>query len=157
MRTVRSATVAALLLAVAVNTQPGLASDTQSEVTCLAEALYFEARGEPYEGKRATAAVIFNRLRSSSYKGTVCGVTTHKKAFSYQSSPKLVKEKGAWLEHMTLAKIYYQDFKKDRFIDPTEGALYFHSIKIRPPFWTDQVRLEMTKVIGNHVYYRYRK
>ncbi|MEO0830647.1 MAG: cell wall hydrolase, partial [Pseudomonadota bacterium] len=41
---------------------------------CLAEALYFEARGETVKGQFAVAEVILNRVASSLYPNTVCGV-----------------------------------------------------------------------------------
>jgi len=46
---------------------------------CLAEAIYFEARGEPEEGQVAVAQVILNRVRSGLYPGTVCDVVYQNK------------------------------------------------------------------------------
>ena len=42
---------------------------------CLAEAIYFESRGEPLAGQIAVAEVILNRVDSPAYPNTVCGVT----------------------------------------------------------------------------------
>ena len=50
---------------------PG-AEDTQQY--CLAQAVYFEARGEPTEGQAAVARVILNRVGDDRYPGTICGV-----------------------------------------------------------------------------------
>ena len=47
-----------------------------AEWQCLAEAIYFESRGEPLAGQIAVAEVVLNRVDSRSYPGTVCGVTT---------------------------------------------------------------------------------
>ena len=44
------------------------------EKRCLATALYFEARSEPIKGQLAVAQVIMNRVRSSYFTDTVCGV-----------------------------------------------------------------------------------
>src|SRR5436305_15131044 len=44
----------------------------QSE--CLAEVLYYEARGEGIEGQKAVAEVVLQRTRDSNYPATVCGV-----------------------------------------------------------------------------------
>src|SRR6476660_8198222 len=44
------------------------------EEKCLAEAVYFEARGEPVRGQIAVAQVVVNRAFSGYYPETVCGV-----------------------------------------------------------------------------------
>src|SRR5262249_61856823 len=49
------------------------ASRTKSE-KCLAEAIYFEARGEAVRGQMAVAQVVLNRVFSGKYPNTVCGV-----------------------------------------------------------------------------------
>src|SRR5581483_7347876 len=41
---------------------------------CLAEAVYFEARGEPVRGQMAVAQVVLNRVFSGKYPNSVCGV-----------------------------------------------------------------------------------
>ena len=46
-----------------------------AEWQCLAEAIYFEARGEPIEGQVAVAEVVLNRVDDRRYPKTVCGVT----------------------------------------------------------------------------------
>ena len=45
------------------------------EWKCLADALYFEARGESVAGQLAVGLVIFNRVEHPKYPDTVCGVT----------------------------------------------------------------------------------
>ena len=44
------------------------------EWRCLAEALYFEARGETVKGQFAVAEVILNRVKSERFPGSACGV-----------------------------------------------------------------------------------
>ncbi|MEY8840212.1 cell wall hydrolase, partial [Cribrihabitans sp. XS_ASV171] len=51
---------------------------------CLAEALYFEARGEPVKGQFAVAEVILNRVESSRYPDTFCGVIRQGTGRKYQ-------------------------------------------------------------------------
>src|SRR6202007_2378317 len=41
---------------------------------CLADAVYFEARGEPLKGQQAVAQVVMNRVFSGYYPNDVCGV-----------------------------------------------------------------------------------
>jgi N-acetylmuramoyl-L-alanine amidase len=52
--------------------QFGLAEPAQ--LRCLAEAIYYEARGEPIIGQIAVAQVVLNRARSGRWPGTLCGV-----------------------------------------------------------------------------------
>ena len=44
------------------------------EMECLTEAVYFEARSEPFIGQLAVANVIMERVRSSEFPNTVCSV-----------------------------------------------------------------------------------
>ncbi len=43
-------------------------------LSCLAQAVYYEAAVEPVEGKRAVAQVVLNRVRHPAYPASVCGV-----------------------------------------------------------------------------------
>ncbi len=55
------------------------ASDSASELKCLATAIYFEARGEPEEGQLAVAQVVLNRVKNPAYPNTICGVVYQNK------------------------------------------------------------------------------
>jgi hypothetical protein len=46
----------------------------ETDLECLAENIYFEARGEPLDGQYAVAEVTLNRTRSDNFPHTVCGV-----------------------------------------------------------------------------------
>ena len=46
----------------------------ESEIYTLARLVHAEARGEPYLGKVAVAAVVLNRVRSASFPNTISGV-----------------------------------------------------------------------------------
>ena len=48
--------------------------DAGAEKRCLAEAIYFEARGESEEGQAAVAQVVLNRVSSGLYPASICGV-----------------------------------------------------------------------------------
>src|SRR5215831_13618645 len=45
-----------------------------SEAGCLAEAMYYEARGEGVEGQEAVAEVVLERTRDGNYPRTICAV-----------------------------------------------------------------------------------
>lgn len=55
----------------------------------LANLIYCEAGGEPYEGKVAVGAVVINRVLSSVYPDTVTGVIYQRKQFSPVASGRL--------------------------------------------------------------------
>ncbi len=71
---------------------------------CLAEALYFEARGESVKGQFAVAEVILNRVASRRFPNSVCGVVhqgTGKRfqcQFTYNcdGNKEIINEKAAW-------------------------------------------------------------
>ena len=54
------------------------------DLKCLAEALYFEARGETVAGQFAVAEVIVNRSKSSIFPDTICGVISQGTGRKYQ-------------------------------------------------------------------------
>jgi len=56
---------------------------------CLAEAVYFEARGEAVRGQIAVAQVVMNRTFSGFYPNTVCGVVYQNKHRHMASSSPL--------------------------------------------------------------------
>ena len=63
----------------AVNVPQGY---SQNDIQLMANAVYGEARGEPYEGQVAVAAVILNRVNSPSFPNTAAGVIFEPRAFT---------------------------------------------------------------------------
>lgn len=59
------------------------------DLKLLANIIYCEAGGEPYEGKLAVGAVVINRVRSAVYPNTVVGVIYQKSQFSPVKSGRL--------------------------------------------------------------------
>ncbi|QOR35814.1 spore cortex-lytic enzyme [Clostridium sp. 'deep sea'] len=90
---------------------------TNNDVGLLAKAIYGEARGEPYIGQVAIAAVILNRVESSAFPNTVSGVIFEPLAFTAVSDGQF---------YMTPDQ---QSFKAARDAlngwDPTSGCLYY--------------------------------
>ena len=52
------------------------AEDTEYDkhLDCLAEAIYFEARGESFGGMLAVASVVMNRVDHKDFPNNICGV-----------------------------------------------------------------------------------
>lgn len=77
---------------------------SQSEINCLAQAIYFEARGLNIEEKIAVAFVVLNRTKSKEYPNSICKVVWQKTKykgntvaqFSFTNNKLLVKEKYQW-------------------------------------------------------------
>src|SRR5258707_1489021 len=71
---------------------------------CLAEAVYFEARGEAVRGQIAVAQVVMNRAFSGFYPSTVCGVGYQNKhrhlacqfTFACDRGADVVREPDMW-------------------------------------------------------------
>ena len=63
--------IALFLISIAFSSQ---AKAKQSDIECLTEAIYFEARGEPFIGQLAVANVIMERVRDHRFPPTVCEV-----------------------------------------------------------------------------------
>ena len=122
---------------------------------CLAEALYFEARGEGLSGQVAVAEVILNRVKSRSFPNTVCGVVTQgtgkKNAcqFTYtcDGKPEQVSNAAAFRRAGKIARVMLDG--RPRVL--TGDAVYYHNISVRPK-WTR--KLEKTAEIGEHIFYR---
>ncbi len=61
----------------------------EGDLYLLANLIYCEAGGEPYEGKLAVGAVVINRVRSEKFPDTVVGVIYQKRQFSPAGSGRL--------------------------------------------------------------------
>jgi spore germination cell wall hydrolase CwlJ-like protein len=129
-----------------------------AEIQCLAENIYFEARGEPLAGQYAVAEVTLNRVASPYFPKTVCGVVhqTHWDsrrrrsigAFSWTELEELGGPHGpAWRQAMKVATTAYDGLNTPL----VPGALYYHATSIKP-YWASS-RKTVAR-IGEHVFYR---
>lgn len=124
-------------------------------LTCLSEALYFEARGETVKGQFAVAEVIMNRVKSSRYPDTVCGVinqgTGRKFAcqFTYtcDGRKEVITEKKTYERLRKIAKLMLSDMEKPL----TNGATHYHTKSVNPK-WSRA--FPRTATIGYHHFYR---
>lgn len=122
---------------------------------CLAEAIYFEARGESLRGQFAVAEVILNRVESARYPDTVCGVVRQGAdrrsgcQFSYvcDGKPEVITDQASWDRAGKIARLMLDN--EDRPL--TEGATHFHTTAVRP-VWSRIY--EQTARIGAHLFYR---
>lgn len=126
-----------------------------ASLQCLSEALYFEARGESVKGQFAVAEVILNRVKSTRYPDTVCGVinqgTGRKYAcqFTYtcDGHKEVISEKATYERLRKIAKLMLSDMPKTL----TKGATHYHTKAVRPK-WSRV--FPRTATIGVHHFYR---
>jgi spore germination cell wall hydrolase CwlJ-like protein len=128
-----------------------------AEQRCLAEAMYYEARGEGVDGEKAIAEVVFHRMRARGFPHSICGVVYQRAAaghgcqfsFTCNGELDLPKSLGAWLRAKRLAGRILTGLVP--LGDVTENAIAFHALDVQPG-WGDH--LVRTIQIGNHVFYR---
>ncbi len=142
----------------AVFTRAWLASQPKakgsSEFKCLAEALYFEARGETVKGQFAVAEVIRNRVKSSRFPNSYCAVINqgtgkkHRCQFSYtcDGKPEIVSEPAAYTRVAKVARATI-DGKSPNI---TKGATFYHTTAVRPS-WSR--KFTNTARFGVHLFY----
>ncbi|AUH34991.1 hydrolase [Paracoccus tegillarcae] len=121
---------------------------TGGDLDCMAEALYFEARGEGRKGQAAVAEVILNRVKSSRFPNSVCGVINQRSQFSYTiGGRKTIRSRGTYLRVRQVAETALSGGTGNL----TNGATYFHTPAVRPA-WSR--RFQRTIQIGRHIFYR---
>lgn len=131
---------------------------TNAQCRTLAEAVFFEGRGEPIRGQYAIAYTIINRRDSGKYADNVQGVVNQKRRgicqFSYVCQIKAKDRKAviqsddeSWQKALDVA--YHTFFYEAD--DPTRGGQFFHTRQVKP-VWRHQ--LQPTLALGNHIFYR---
>ncbi|WP_375162793.1 spore cortex-lytic enzyme [Rossellomorea sp. SC111] len=123
----------------AVNTPNGF---SQNDIQLIANAVYGESRGEPYEGQVAVAAVILNRIDSSAFPNTVAGVIFEPGAFT------AVADGQIWLTPNERAKEAVLDAINGW--DPSSSALYYFNPATATSKWIWS--RPQIKKIGKHIF-----
>ncbi|MYL28588.1 spore cortex-lytic enzyme [Halobacillus halophilus] len=123
----------------AVNVPSGY---SQNDIQLMANAVYGEARGEPYVGQVAVAAVILNRVQSASFPNTASGVIFEPRAFT------AVADGQIWLEPNDQAKEAVMDAINGW--DPSGQALYYFNPNTATSDWI-WTRPQI-KQIGKHIF-----
>lgn len=113
-----------------------------NDMDLLARAVYSEARGEPYEGQVAIAAVILNRVSHDNFPNTVAGVIFEPRAFT------AVADGQFWLEPNEQAKKAVRDAINGW--DPTGGAIYYFNPNTATSGWIWS--RPQIKQIGKHIF-----
>jgi hypothetical protein len=123
---------------------------------CLAEAIYFESRGESERGQQAVAQVVLNRVQSGRYPNSVCDViyqNRHRRnacQFSYACDrhPETVRDERAW----EVASRIADDAIAGRvFLAEIGDSTHYHANYVAPRW---RRALFRTERIGTHIFYR---
>jgi spore germination cell wall hydrolase CwlJ-like protein len=131
-------------------------ADRAKQEKCLANAVYFEARGEQVRGQIAVAQVVMNRVFSPFYPKTVCGVVYQNAnrhlacqfTFACDGVPDVVTEPDAWLRATRIAK----DMLDGKlWLPEVAKSTHYHAYWVHPD-WVN----EMKKIyrLGVHTFYR---
>ena len=123
---------------------------------CLAEAVYFEARGEAVRGQIAVAQVVLNRAFSGFYPTTVCGVVYQNKhrhlacqfTFACDNVADVVREPDMWARAKKIAKAMLDG---QLWLPEVGKSTHYHAYWVHPS-WVSEMK-KMYK-FGVHTFYR---
>lgn len=118
------------------------------EATCLATAVYFEARGETLEGQLAVADVVMNRAASGKYPSSWCNVVKQPWQFSFVRNGQFpaITDGAAWAKAQGVARIAMADVARE----VPANVLWYHANYVSPSWGS---RLTEVSQIGVHIFY----
>ncbi len=125
-----------------------------TDVDCLAQAIYYEARGESLAGRQAVAQVVLNRLHSPLFPKTVCSVVFQgaerssgcQFTFTCDGSRARPPEADAWQDAQAVAA----DALAGRVPSIVGASTHYHAVWMRPG-WS--LAMTPTLQIGGHRFY----
>jgi len=123
---------------------------------CLAEAIYFEARGEAVRGQIAVAQVVMNRAFSGYYPNTVCGVVYQNKyrhlacqfTFACDNNPDVIREPDMWERAKKIAKAMLDG---QIWLPEVGKSTHYHAYYVHPSWVAEMKKLYK---FGVHTFYR---
>ncbi len=123
---------------------------------CLANAVYFEARGEPVRGQIAVAQVVMNRVFSGFYPDNVCGVVyqnAHRHlacqfTFACSGLSGAINEPDAWERAKRIAK---ETLDGKLWLPEVGKATHYHAYWVHPSWVHEMHKLYK---LGVHTFYR---
>lgn len=123
---------------------------------CLAEAVYFESRGEAVRGQIAVAQVVMNRVFSGKYPDNVCGVVYQNKyrhlacqfTFACDNNPDVIREPEMWERARKISKAMLDG---QIWLPEVGKSTHYHAYWVRPS-WVAEMK-KMYK-FGVHTFYR---
>jgi spore germination cell wall hydrolase CwlJ-like protein len=134
----------------------GQGDDARRALTCLTQAVYYEAAREPELGQAAVAQVVLNRLRHPGYPKSVCGVVYQGSAratgcqftFTCDGSLSRAPDPGLW----TRAEAVARRALSGHVVREVGSATHYHADYVAPYWAPTLVKLAQ---IGAHIFYRW--
>ena len=131
-------------------------SYSKQQKTCLANAIYFEARSEPIKGQIAVAQVVMNRVKNPTYPNSICGVVyqnKHKRnacqfSFACDGIRDRILSKKAW---DTAWKLSDQVINEEVWLKNVGSSTHYHATYVRPK-WARTMKRRGK--IGLHIFYK---
>ena len=126
------------------------------EFSCMATAIYFEARGESVKGQTAVAQVIMTRVRSDYYPNTICGVVFQGQwnrnacqfSFACDGRTDTPGNKRQWETALNVAK---KVISGQVYLKEIGGATHYHATYVSPRW---RKMMKRVKRIGVHIFYK---
>jgi hypothetical protein len=130
--------------------------DYDKAETCLAQAVYFEARDQVLRGQQAVAQVVLNRVFSPYYPKDICSVVfqnAHRHlscqfTFACDGKPETTRERGAWARANRIAK---QTLAAQVWLPEVAKATHYHASYVHPR-WVREMKVMVR--YGIHTFYR---
>lgn len=138
--------------------------ENEPEAWCLAQNIYYEARGSNLADQAAVADVVLNRVKDTRYPNTICKVVKQGRQyasgqmirnqcqFSWYCDGKsdYPRDKESWSKAQQTAymMIYYEDYR-----GISEGATHYHADYVAPSWARD---MQLVGRIGVHIFYRWK-
>lgn len=128
-----------------------------SQSVCLAQAMFYEARGEGLKGQVAVANVVINRATFPGYfPNSLCGVISERGQFQWYHNSRLRGKRNFHPriddEFVVLAKKIIITHNQGRRFDNTHGSYYFNANgKRMSPNIVQRAR------VGRHTFYTFKE
>jgi N-acetylmuramoyl-L-alanine amidase len=118
---------------------------SKEEIDLMARAVYSEARGEPFKGQVAVAAVILNRVKSDEFPHTIKGIIYQNGAFTAVADGQI---------NLKPNRTAYEAVEQAiRGSDPTGGAIYYYNPDTATSTWMkERASRSKTIRIGHHIF-----
>lgn len=128
------------------------------EQRCMADAIYFEARGESEKGQVAVAQVVLNRVKNPSYPNTICGVVyqnKHKRnrcqfSFACDGIKDRINQPKSWKTAQRLAK---EVTGGQQYLKMVDASTHYHATYVNPRWAKSMNKLGQ---VGLHIFYKTR-
>lgn len=133
--------IALILLTLSFTAFADNRASSLTDLECMAQNVYHEARGQGALGMQMVIIVVNNRVKSKHYPNTICGVVFQRKQFSWTLKPNKLKL-DKYVEIM--------QFVSKHYLEKGGNILGYHNSSVAPS-WARE--LKVAKVVGDHIFY----